>query len=54
MAKMQYDKKCYNKIYCSFEEDADNISNILEKSFIDYLKTIENKMERLESNYDES
>ncbi|MDO5555644.1 MAG: hypothetical protein Q4G09_03030 [Clostridia bacterium] len=43
-----------NKIYCSFEEDADNISNILEKSFIDYLKIIENKENRLENNCDES
>ena len=54
MARMQSDKKCYNKIYCSFEESADNISNILEKSFIDYLKTMENRQERLETNCDES
>ena len=52
MAKMQSDKKCYNKIYCRFEESADNISDILEKSFIDYLKTMENKKERLETNCD--
>ena len=49
---MQSDKKCYNKIYCSFEESADNVSDILEKSFIDYLKAKENKKEGLENNCD--
>ncbi len=51
---MQNKKKCYNKIYCSFSEDAKDCKELLKESFIDYLKKNENKSETLEKNNKES
>lgn len=51
---MQNKNKCYNKIYCSFSEDTEDCKDLLEESFIDYLKKIENKSETLEKNSKES
>lgn len=51
---MQEKGKCYNKIYCCFDEDGKDTIEILKESFIDYLKNAENKRETLEKNVDES
>lgn len=51
---MQDKGKCYNKIYCCFDEDGKEAIEILKESFIDYLKNKENKRETLEDNAEES
>lgn len=51
---MQDKGKCYNKIYCCFNEDGKDIIEILKEAFIDYLKNAENKAKTLEKNINES
>ena len=51
---MQDKDKCYNKIYCCFDEEGKDSMEILKESFIDYLKNAENKRKNLENNIEES
>ena len=51
---MQGKEKCYNKIYCCFNEDGKDTIEILKEAFIDYLKNTENKAKTLEKNINES
>ena len=51
---MQDKDRCYNKIYCCFDQEGKKAIEILEQSFIDYLKNTENKKETLEYNAEES
>ena len=52
--KLQGKEKCYNKIYCCFNEDEKDTIEILKEAFIDYLKNAENKTKTLEKNMKES
>ena len=52
--KLQGKEKCYNKIYCCFNEDGKDTIEILKEAFIDYLKNAENKTKTLEKNMKES
>ena len=54
MNKLQGKEKCYNKIYCCFNEDGKDTIEILKEAFIDYLKNTENKAKTLEKNIKES
>ncbi len=47
---MQNKDKCYNKIYCSFEENGKDTIDILKECFIDYIKNTENKVKTLDKN----
>lgn len=40
---MQDKGKCYNKIYCYFDDNGKDSIEILKESFIDFLKSEENK-----------
>lgn len=51
---MQGKEKCYNKIYCCFNEEGKDTIEILKEAFIDYLKNTENKAKTLEKNMKES
>lgn len=51
---MQNNNKCYNKIYCSFDEKGKDCKELLKESFVDYLRDNENKSETLEKNNTES
>ena len=52
--KLQGKEKCYNKIYCCFNEDGKDTIEILKEAFIDYLKNTENKAKTLEKNMKEN
>lgn len=47
-------EKCYNKIYCCFDEDGKDRIDLLKESFIDYLKSSENNIKVLEKSVEES
>lgn len=51
---MQGKGKCYNKIYCCFNEGGKDTIEILKEAFIDYLKNTENNEKTLEKNMTES
>ena len=48
---MQNNNKCYNKIYCSFDEKGKDCKELLKESFVDYLRDNENKSETLEKKH---
>ena len=51
---MQDKGKCYNKIYCCFDDNGRDTIEILKESFLDYLKDEENRGKRLKKNIEQS